>query len=57
MTAYNEYGYGSEEHTAAKLDMYEIFPKGTVPETPSKNDYVLAGEYVGPLDDDTDEDE
>lgn len=46
MSAYHDFGYGSEEHTAAKLDLYELFPKGTVPATPSKNDYVLAGELV-----------
>lgn len=47
MRAYHEFGFGSEEHTAAKLDLYEIFPKGTVPVTPSKNDYVLAGVIEG----------
>lgn len=43
MMADRQYGYGSEQHTAAKLDMWEVFPKGVIPVTPSSNDYVLAG--------------
>ena len=46
LIAYREYGYGSEEHTAAKADLHEVFPPGQHPVTPSKNDYVLAGEVT-----------
>jgi hypothetical protein len=57
MRAYHEYGYMSPEHKAAKDARKTEFP--TPPATPSKNDYVLAGEItlaVEPeiIEDDTD---
>lgn len=42
--AANQFGHGSEQHTDAKLMRMDAFP--TLPPLPSKNDYVLAGEYV-----------
>jgi hypothetical protein len=55
MRAFNEFGFGSDEHSAAKLDLYELFPKGVaLPGIPSKNDYVLAGEFVFENDEDDD---
>lgn len=45
MRAANEYGHGSEQHVEAKLLRTETF--SVLPPVPSKNDYILAGEYVG----------
>jgi hypothetical protein len=39
--AHNTYGYGSDEHTAAKLDRYEVF--SIIPDLPTSTDYELAG--------------
>jgi hypothetical protein len=39
--AHNTYGYGSDEHVAAKLDRYDTFP--IVPDLPTSTDYELAG--------------
>jgi hypothetical protein len=44
MRAANEFGHGSTEHIDAKLLRLETFV--TPPALPSKNDYVLAGEFV-----------
>jgi hypothetical protein len=48
MRAHNEYGYGSDEHTEAKLTRREAFPLGP-PEQPSPGDYALAGAAVADL--------
>lgn len=45
MRAANEFGHGSPQHIAAKLDRAEVFGR-ELPELPSKNDYVLAGVIV-----------
>jgi hypothetical protein len=45
MRAANEFGHGSEQHVAAKLDRAEVFGR-ELPPLPSKNDYVLAGVIV-----------
>lgn len=39
--AHNTYGYGSDEHVAAKLDRYDTFP--IIPDLPTSTDYELAG--------------
>lgn len=44
MRAANEFGHGSDEHVEAKLLRTETF--AVLPPVPSKNDYVLAGEFV-----------
>lgn len=45
MRAANEFGHGSPQHIAAKLDRAEVFGRN-LPDLPSKNDYVLAGVIV-----------
>jgi hypothetical protein len=44
MRAADAYGHGSPEHVEAKLIRTETF--AILPPLPSKNDYVLAGEFV-----------
>jgi hypothetical protein len=44
MRAANEFGHGSQEHLDAKALRRESFL--ILPDVPSKNDYILAGEHV-----------
>ena len=44
LRASEDHGHGSREHTEAKQLRAESFP--ILPALPSKNDYVLAGEFV-----------
>lgn len=46
MRAANEHGHGSPQHIEAKANRQDAYPVGMLPDVPSKNDYVLAGEIV-----------